>query len=65
MNKETQAQEIAQLKRQLSQVLDAYNILEEYCCELVDDVEENKTLIYANSIINIAFNIDNLNNTKN
>jgi hypothetical protein len=55
----TQTQQIAQLKNQLKQVLDAYNILEEYCCELVDDVEENETLTYANSIVEIALNIDN------
>lgn len=55
----TQAQEITQLKNQLAQVLDAYNILEEYCCELVNNVEENETLTYANSIVTIALNIDN------
>ena len=59
MKNKTQEQQIAQLKNQLSQVLDAYSILEEYCCELVDDVEENETLTYANSIVTIALNIDN------
>ena len=59
MENKTQAQEIAQLKSQLSQLLDAYNILEEYCSELVDNVEENETLTYANSIVTIALNIDN------
>jgi hypothetical protein len=53
-----QTQQIAQLKSQLSQLLDAYNILEEYCCELVDNVEENETLTYANSIVTIALNSD-------
>lgn len=59
MENKTQAQEIAQLKRQLSQLADAYNILEEYCSELVDDAEQNETLNYANSIVTIALNIDN------
>ena len=59
MKNKTQAQENAQLKSQLAQVLDAYNILEEYCSELVDNVEENETLTYANSIVTIALNIDN------
>lgn len=59
MKNKTQAQENAQLKSQLSQVLDAYNILEEYCSELVENVEENETLTYANSIVTIALNIDN------
>lgn len=53
-----QTQQIAQLKSQLSQLLDAYNILEEYCCELVDNVEENETLTYVNSIVTIALNSD-------
>lgn len=49
--------EIAELKKQLDSVLSAYNILEEYCCELVGgDVAENETISEANKIVNEAFN---------
>ena len=49
--------EIAELKKQLDSVLSAYNILEEYCCELVgSDVAENETISEANKIVNEAFN---------
>lgn len=59
LNKQTQEQEIAQLKNQLDKVLQAYNILEEYCSEIVCDVNDNETLTYANSIVKTALNIDN------
>lgn len=54
-----QEQKIAQLESQLKQVLDAYNILEEYCCEFAEDAEKNEIITYANSIVNNALNIDN------
>lgn len=50
--KTTQKEEIAKLKRQLKKVLKAYSILEEYACELVDDVEENETITHCNKIVN-------------
>ncbi len=50
-------QEIQKLKSQLDAVLEAYNILEEYVCLLVgSDCEENETITYANSIVQIALN---------
>jgi len=55
----TPEQRIQQLENQLKQVLEAYNILEEYACELVDDAEDNETIAYANSIVTIALHIDN------
>lgn len=55
----TQEQKIQQLENQLKQVLEAYNILEEYASELVDDAEDNETIAYANSIVTIALHIDN------
>ena len=55
----TQEERIKQLENQLEQLLEAYNILEEYACELVDDAEDNETISYANSIVTIALHIDN------
>ena len=56
----TNVQKIEQLENQLKQVLEAYNILEEYACELSDeDVDNNETISYANSIVTIALHIDN------
>jgi hypothetical protein len=56
----TQEQKIQQLENQLKQVLEAYNILEEYACDLADEgVEDNETIAYANSIVTIALHIDN------
>ena len=56
----TQEQKIKQLESQLRQVLEAYNILEEYACELSDeDVYSNQTISHANSIVTIALHIDN------
>ena len=55
----TQEERIKQLENQLEQLLEAYNILEEYACELVDDAEDNETITYANSIVTIALHIDN------
>jgi hypothetical protein len=55
----TPEQRIQQLENQLKQVLEAYNILEEYVCELVDDAKDNETIAYANSIVTIALHIDN------
>lgn len=59
MKNKTQEEEIAQLKTQLQQVLEAYSILEEYCFELVGDAETNETLTYTNSIVANTLNIDN------
>jgi hypothetical protein len=51
--------EIQKLKSQLEAVLEAYSILEEYSCLLVgSDCEENETITYANSIVQIALNED-------
>jgi uncharacterized protein YpbB len=56
----TKDQKIAQLESQLKQVLEAYNILEEYACEIsVESIEDNETITYANSIITTALQIDN------
>jgi hypothetical protein len=57
----TPQEKIAKLEGQLSAVLQAYSILEEYTCMLVDDTEENKVITKANSIVQIAMN-DELNN---
>ncbi len=55
----TKDQKIAQLESQLKQVLEAYNILEEYACEIsVESIEDNETITYANSIITTALQID-------
>jgi hypothetical protein len=58
LKKQTQKQEIAQLKNQLDKVLQAYNILEEYCSEIVCDLNDNETITYANSIVKNALNIE-------
>jgi hypothetical protein len=52
-------QKIQQLENQLKQVLEAYNILEEYTAELVGNAEENETLTYTNSIVTIALHVNN------
>jgi hypothetical protein len=57
----TPQEKIAKLQGQLSAVLQAYSILEEYTCMLVDDTEENEVITKANSIVQIAMN-DELNN---
>jgi hypothetical protein len=59
LNIMTKDQKIAQLESQLKQVLEAYNILEEYACEIsVESIEDNETITYANSIITTALQID-------
>jgi hypothetical protein len=51
--------ETDKLKSQLDAVLEAYGILEEYACLLVgSDCENNETITYANSIVQIAMNED-------
>jgi hypothetical protein len=57
----TPQEKIAKLEGQLLAVLQAYSILEEYTCMLVDDTEENEVITKANSIVQIAMN-DELNN---
>ena len=53
---------IAQLESQLKQVLKAYNMLEEYACQLTGgDPAENEIITDANSIVQLALN-DELNN---
>ena len=48
---------IKQLEKQLSSILTAYNILEEYCCLLVGgDLDENETITEANMIVSKALN---------
>lgn len=54
-------EKIAKLESQLRQVLEAYEILEEYTCLIVGNSEENETINYTNSIVQIAMN-DELNN---
>ena len=55
-------QKIAKLQSQLTAILEAYNILEEYACELTGgDPAENEIITHANSIVQIALN-DELNN---
>lgn len=55
-----QDERIKQLENQLAQVLEAYNLLEEYACELTgDDVDENETISHAQSIVAIAMHVDN------
>lgn len=56
----TQEEKIALLEQQLKSVLEAYGILEEYVCQLVDDVKDNETITYANSIVQIAMNVESL-----
>jgi hypothetical protein len=56
LTKMTDKEKIAQLESTLKDVLEAYNILEEYACELVDDAEDNETITHANSIVQIAIN---------
>lgn len=54
-------EKIKQLEAQLEAVLSAYNILEEYCCELVGgDIADNQTISEANEIVNEAFKNTNL-----
>ena len=57
----TPEERIAKLESQLRTVLQAYSLIEEYVCLLVDDVEENEIITHANSIVQIAMN-DELNN---
>lgn len=52
----TDKEKIAQLEDRLKNVLKAYGIIEEYVCLLVSDVEDNETITYANSIVQIALN---------
>ena len=56
----TQEEKIALLEQQLKSVLEAYEILEEYTSGLVGDVENNETIKYANSIVQIAMNVESL-----
>ena len=52
-------EELEKVKSQLNAVLEAYSILEEYVCLLVgSDCEDNETITYANSIVQIAMNED-------
>jgi predicted transcriptional regulator len=55
--KELQEQ-IVELQDQLKEVVEAYHILEEYVCEFVgsvgEDIEDNETLKYTNSIVQLA-----------
>lgn len=55
----TDKEKIAQLENQLRQVVEAYDILEEYTSQLVGSAEENETLTYTNSIVTTALHIDN------
>ena len=58
----TNEEKIAKLESQLKAVLEAYSIIEEYVCLLVgNSCDENETITYANSIVQIALN-DELNN---
>ncbi len=57
----TPQERITKLESQLSAILQAYSMLEEYTCMLVDNSEENKVITQANSIVQIAMN-DELNN---
>ena len=42
-------------QEKLNKVLEAYYILEEYVCELVnDDLEDNEILTYANELVEQA-----------
>ena len=42
-------------QEKLNKVLEAYYILEEYVCELVnDDLEDNEILTYANELVEEA-----------
>ena len=53
----TDKEKIAQLEDTLNNVLNAYGIIEEYVCLLVgNSCDENKTITYANSIVQIALN---------
>lgn len=60
-NQMTNQERIKKLEEQVSSILEAYSMLEEYVCLLVDDAESNDTIIQANSIVQIAMN-DELNN---
>lgn len=48
---------IAMLEEQVKSILEAYSILEEYASMLVNDCN-NETIIYANSIVQIAMNME-------
>jgi hypothetical protein len=47
-------EQLTQLKDQLKQMVEAYNILDEYVSELVVDEDDNETLKYTRSIVDIA-----------
>lgn len=52
-------EELEKVKNQLDSVLEAYSILEEYVCLLVGSgCDENETITYANSIVQMAMNED-------
>ena len=56
------SEELKKVKNQLEAVLEAYSIIEEYACLLVgSDCDENETITYANSIVQIAMNDDEFN----
>lgn len=56
------SEELQKVKNQLEALLEAYSILEEYVCLLVgSDCDENETITYANSIVQIAMNDDEFN----
>jgi len=52
----TSQEKISKLESQLSAILEAYSLLEEYACMLVDDADQNETITRANSIVQIAMN---------
>jgi hypothetical protein len=54
----TDQEKIKHLHNVINDILQAYDILEEYACLLVGDScdENNKTITHANSIVQIALN---------
>lgn len=55
-NKVTTNEEVRELKDQLREVVKAYELLEEYTCQLLGSGEasENETIIHCNSIVDMA-----------
>ena len=50
----TDKQKISKLKSQLKDVMRAYSILEEYVCEVVGDTEDNETIIFCNTLVDMT-----------
>jgi hypothetical protein len=56
----THEEKIALLEGQLRSVLEAYETLEEYTCELLgSDAEVNETITHCNAIVTIAMSVEN------